>query len=74
MAEKVRVILDENQDVVRVEANVNGEWKEAESAKASADGGAQTMEGGCGTGTANCDARAGQCVYEIGGHCYYYPC
>ena len=74
MAEKIRVILDENQDAVRVEANVNGEWKELESKKASADAGAQTMGGGCGTGTANCDPLAGLCVYEFNGRCYYYPC
>jgi len=74
MAEKIRVILDENQDLVRVEANVDGEWKELESKQASAAGGAQTMEGGCGSGTANCDPVPGQCVYEYGGRCYYYSC
>jgi len=76
MAEKIRIILDENHDVVRVEANLDGEWKELEGKKASTDDGVQTMgePGGCGTGSANCEARPDLCLVEFSGRCYYYPC
>jgi len=67
MAEKIRIILDENHDVVRVEANLDGEWKELEGKKASTDDGVQTMgePGGCGPDL---------CLVEFSGRCYYYPC
>jgi len=74
MAEKLRIILDENQDLVRVEANIDGVWSKIESKQASADSGTQTMEAACGTGTANCAAVAGLCVYEYAGECFYYTC
>ncbi|VAX09664.1 hypothetical protein MNBD_GAMMA26-1136 [hydrothermal vent metagenome] len=77
MAEKIRIILDENQDVLSVEANIDGEWKRLEGKKATGGGGTQKAAdgpGGCGTGSANCAAEPGMYLFEFFGVCYYFSC
>ncbi|GEM_PF-5096241 len=75
MTEKFRVTMDGQQNVVKVEANIDGKWVVSEKVDKASDGaGALTEISGCGQGTTNCPAISGYFVFEYYSSCYYFPC
>jgi len=74
MAEKFRVTMNDKQEVVKVEANIDGKWVASNKVEPASGGGASSESGGCGQGTTYCLPIPGFFVIEINRQCFYFPC